>query len=101
MNGWPKIGVLGVLLVVTSCVPRLQEVRVPPERIYQKGYSFVPLNEKGWLIAGRNPYQVAIGKSGGGPDETLAIQTALIKLPAFTTSEEFVHLVREGQEKDT
>src|SRR2546426_12068034 len=98
MNRWSNFGILGFLLVVAACTRiQLQEVRVPPERIYQKGYSFLPLNEKGWLIAGRNPYQVAIGKSGEGPDETLAIQTALIKLPAFTTNEEFVRLVREGQ----
>ena len=80
--------------------PRLQEVQVPPERISQKGYSLVPLNEKGWLIAARNPYQLTIGKYGESRDETLAIQATLIKLQPFTTSEEFVRLVKEGQAKD-
>ena len=104
MNSLPKLGILGALLVVTACAPmqpRLQEVQVPPERISQKGYSLVPLNEKGWLIAGRNPYQLAIGKYGESTDETVAIQATLIKLPAFTTGEEFVRLVKEGQAKDT
>jgi hypothetical protein len=59
--------------------PRLQEVQVPPERISQKSYSLMPLNEKGWLIAGRNPYQLALVKRGESTDETLAIQATLIK----------------------
>ena len=104
MNSLPKLGILGALLVVTACAlmqPRLQEVQVPPERISQKSYSLVPLNEKGWLIAGRNPYQLALVKRGESTDETLAIQATLIKLPAFTTSEEFVSLVKVGQAKDT
>jgi hypothetical protein len=96
-----QTGILGFLFVVTSCAPRLQEVQVPPERIFKKGYSLVPLNEKGWFIAGRNPYQLDMGKSGEGPDETVIIHAVLVRLPPFTTSEEFVHLVKEGQAKDT
>jgi hypothetical protein len=61
----------------------------------------MPPNEKGWLIAGRNPYQLEIGKRGESTDETLAIQTWLIKLPEFTTSDSFVSLIKEGQVKDT
>jgi hypothetical protein len=75
--------------------------RFSSHRIYQKGYSLVPVNEKGWLIAGRSPYQVVIIKYGESTDETLAIQTSLIKLPTFTTSEEFVRLIKDGQVKDT
>lgn len=101
MKRLPWLGLLVVLLVVAACAPRLQEVQVPPERIFRNGYSLVPLNERGWFIAGGNPYQLGIGKSGEGPDETLAIQAVLVKLPAFTTSEEFVRLVKEGQVKDT
>ncbi len=82
-------------------LPPSPEIQIPPERISQNGYSLVPLNEKGWLIAGRNAYQLAIGKRGENPDETFAIQAIPFRLSAFKTNEEFVSMVREGQENDT
>ena len=91
-------------LAVTSCAPmppRLQEVQVPPERITQTGYSFVPLNEQGWLIAGRNPYQVSLVRRGENPDETFAIQATPIKLPTFKSREDMVRVIKEEQTKDT
>lgn len=91
-------------LAVASCVstqPRGKEVRIPPERIFQKGYSVLPLNEEGWVIGRRNPYQLVLGKYGKNPDETFSISAIFVKLPAFKTSEEFVRIVKEGQAKDT
>ena len=99
-----KFGVLCITLVITSCAsmqPSLPEVQIPPERISQKGYSLVPLNEKGWLIAGRNAYQLALVKRGENPDETFAIQAIPFRLSAFKTNEDFVRLIKEGQAKDT
>lgn len=95
---------LCIALLITSCAsmqPRLIEVQIPPERISQKGYSLVPLNEKGWLIARKNAYQLTIGKRGGNPDETFIIQAISFKLPEFKTSEEFVRFIKEGQLNDT
>jgi hypothetical protein len=99
-----KVGMVCAAWVVASCAsmqPRLPEVQLPPERISQKGYSLVPLNEKGWLIVGRNAYQMALAKHGENPDETFAIQAILFRLSAFKTNEEFVRLIKEGQVKDT
>ena len=99
-----RLGMLCTALVVTSCTsmqPSFPEVQIPPERISQKGYSLVPLNEKGWLIGGRNSYQLALGKRGENPDETFAIQAILFRWPVFKTNEELVRLINEGQAKDT
>jgi hypothetical protein len=99
-----RFGMLCTALVITSCAsmrPQLPEVQIPPERILQKGYSLVPLNEKGWLIAGRNAYQLALVRRGENPDETFAIQAIPFRLSAFKTNEEFVRLIKEGQVKDT
>jgi len=99
-----KFGMLCAAFVLTSCAsvqPRVPEVQIPPQRITQKGYSLVPLNEKGWLIAGRNAYQLALAKRGENPDETFAIQAIPFRLSAFKTSEEFVRLIKEGQAKDS
>jgi len=99
-----RIVILCTTLVITSCAslrPQMPEVQIPPERISQKGYSLVPLNEKGWLIAGRNAYQIALVKRGESPDETFAIQALPFRLPTFKTHEEFVTIIKEGQAKDT
>ena len=91
-------------MAIAACAPlqpRLQELQLPPDRIVQKGYSLMPLNEKGWLIAGRNQYQVALAKLGTNQDETFAIQGMPFKLPEFQSKEEFISLIKEGQAKDT
>ncbi len=99
-----RFGMLCVALAVTSCVsthPRGTEVRIPPERISQKGYSVLPLNEEGWVINRRDSYQLVLGKYGKNPDETFSLWAVLARLPAFKTSEEFVRIAKEGQAKDT
>lgn len=101
MSRWTKTSLLLVVLLTAACAPRFQEVRLPPERMNQTGYSFVPLNEKGWFIGGRNAYQLAMGKAGDATYETFAIQAVLVKMSPFTTSEDFLRLVHEGQIQDT
>ena len=89
---------------IAACTPmqtRLQELDVPPQRIVQKGYSLMPPNENGWLIARRNQYQLDLVRRGANEDESIAIQAAPVRLPEFTSTEEFVRLVKEGQAKDT
>ena len=44
-----------------------QDIQVPPGRLFQKGFSLTPLNEKGWKITERNPYQLTLDKPGGNP----------------------------------
>lgn len=99
-----KMAMLCATVLVASCAstrPQLAEIQVPPERIIQKGYSLVPLNEKGWMVAERNGYQLALGRQGDNPDETFVIQAIPFKLPAYKTMDEFVSQIKEGQIKDT
>ena len=98
------MGTLCAALLVASCVatqPRGQEVELPPKRLLQEGFSFVPLNEEGWVINQRKSNLIILGKYGKHPDQTFAISAGLIWLPPFKTTEEFVRLVKEGQAKDT
>lgn len=89
------------LLGCASSPPQLQELPVPPQKINQPGYSFLPLNEKGWFAGPRNQYQVALVKRGNQTDETFAIQGIASKLPEFVSTDDFVQLVKQGQAADT
>ena len=102
-----KLGMLYAALAVASCAavqPRFpekfQEVQIPPERISQKGFSLVPLNETGWVITGRSASQLALGKLGKTPEENVVIRAILFKLPPFKTNEEFVRLIKEAEAKN-
>lgn len=89
---------------IISCAamqPKFQDVNVPPEKISLMGFSFLPLNEKGWKILGRNQYQIALAKYGENQDETFAIQTIPTKLPTYKTEDDLALIVKEGQIKDT
>ena len=91
-------------LILTACAPmqpRLSELPIPPSRLVQKGYSLMPPNEKGWLVAGRNEYQLALVKGGSNPDETTAIQAMPFRIMNFETTDELVRLIKDGQAKDT
>jgi hypothetical protein len=99
-----KMAMICITLLVASCAstrPQLAEIQVPPERIKLNGYSLVPLNEKGWIVADRNGDQLALGRQGDNPDETFVIQAIPFKLPAYKTKDEFVSQIKEGQIKDT
>lgn len=83
-------------MTMASCATfQPQEVKMPPEKLSQKGYSLVPLNEKGWLIVERSAYDVTLLKQGVTPDEVFAIQAMPYKLPVFKTREEFARLIKE------
>lgn len=97
-----QLWILWSVLLLSSCAsiqPRFQEIQVPPERISQKGFSLVPLNEKGWLwpTVGRDPYRLTLGKQGDHPDETFAIEADVGRFPEFKSNEEFLRLVKEGE----
>ncbi len=61
----------------------------------------MPLNEKGWLIVGRNRYQLTLAKEGANTDESIIIQATPFRLLEFRSTEEFVRLIKEGQARDT
>ena len=103
MKHLQKVVMLCAFFVLASCAatrPLPPEVKLPPERIVQNGYSLMPLNEPGWMIGKRDKYQSFLVKLGANPDETFAIQGMMSKLTTFNTNAEFVQLVKEGQVKD-
>ncbi|ATX80421.1 hypothetical protein Ga0123461_2015 [Mariprofundus aestuarium] len=90
--------------VFAGCAPKrhnLQPVDSPPKTIVQNGFSFLPLDEKGWYILGRMPHAVALAREGTSTDETHAIQGKLFKFPTFASDEAFVRAVKKGQANDT
>ncbi|HYA20608.1 MAG TPA: hypothetical protein VEG25_08195 [Burkholderiales bacterium] len=94
-------GILSASFLVGSCSsmrPTTQEIPVPPERIVQKGYSFVPLNEKGWAVTARNESDVTLGKRGENPDETIVIAANVIAIAPFKTKsqDQFVRWFKEN-----
>lgn len=104
MKQLQKIIVLCAALVLAACAakrPPLPEVKIPPERMLQNGYSVMPLNENGWVVVARNAYQFSLAKPGENPDETFAIRAMLSRIDTFNTTEDFVQQIKEGQIKDT
>jgi hypothetical protein len=102
-----KLGILCAALAVASCAPvqprfpeKFQQVQIPPERISQKGFSLVPLNEKGWVITGRSASGLVLGKVGETPEENVVIRAILFKLLPFKTNEEFVRVIKEAEAKN-
>ncbi|HUL13461.1 MAG TPA: hypothetical protein VLU73_15010 [Methylococcaceae bacterium] len=106
MNLSRQLGILLSVLLLSSCAslqPRLQEVQVPPDRFFLKGFSLMPLNEQGWFIIERNPDRAVLAKQGDKPDETLAIEADLLKggSPMLNSNEEFVLLIKETEARNT
>lgn len=93
------LAVLGVCLVVAACSPlqsRANEVQQPVQRIIAKGFSFVPPSEAGWKTSRVDESWIRVGKFGEGPDETLFLDARLVRLPRYSSSEEFRRIVGEG-----
>jgi hypothetical protein len=97
-----QFAVLGSVLVLSSCAS-IQEVQIPPERFSQKGFSFMPFNEKGWFIAARNPQRAVLVKRGDNPDETFAIEANAFsgQSPTLESGEEFARLIKEFELNNT
>lgn len=107
MKSSKRLAMLTLLALVSPAYAQMapgpqdmQDIQVPPGRLFQKGFSLMPLNEKGWQINQRNPYQLMLDKPGGNPDEALMIQALVIKLPPFKSNEELVQQVKEVQVND-
>ena len=69
--------------------PAMEEVQLPPQRIVQKGYSILPLNEPGWLVGYRNQEKLVLGKRASDPDENFVIRSFAEVLPPLKSEEEF------------
>lgn len=70
---------VGCVAVQGGMVP---EIRLPPKRVEQLGYSMLPLPDPGWRVLRRTPTLLAIGKAGRQEDETLAIQAGTYNVRA-------------------
>ena len=99
-----KLGILCAAFAIASCAPiqprfpeSLPEVQIPPQRISQRGFSLLPLNEKGWLVFRRSVSELGLGKFGETPEENVVIRAIFFKLPPFKTNEEFVRLIKETE----
>ncbi len=82
-----------VTLLGVACAsvrPTMEEVPLPPQRISQKGYSLVPLDEAGWLIGYRDAEKLVLGKRASDPDENMIIRAFAEVLPPLKSEEEFV-----------
>lgn len=91
-------------LMLIGCGPKkpnLQEVATPPKPLIQKGFSFTPLDERGWYILGRNSFNIALARQGNSKDETRAIQGMVLKSNTFKSDDAFVQAVKKAQANDT
>lgn len=97
---------LASALILSSCastqsMQSMQAVQVPPERLVLKGYSFIPLNEQGWLVRVRNPHQVVMGKLGASADESIGIVARkYVEKSPLQSSEEIVRQLEEIEQKN-
>lgn len=89
--------------LLTACGPRLAqmpELPQPPQRIAQYGYSFMPPDEKGWHVAGRDGNRIVLGRFGSSPDETVAILAGNTAGARLETRAAFERYVRQQMAKD-
>ena len=87
-----------VVLVLAGCqTAQPPELPVPPQRIFQNSYSFMPPAEFGWRVLVRGGQNLALARRGRNPDETYAIQGRVFpKLPAYASEEDYVELIRRA-----
>ncbi len=82
---------------VAACAPLpVRELRLPPERIVQNGYSVVPLDEPGWILLGRNLETFVLGKRASDPDENFIVRGFVRVAPALSSEEEFVGFAKSA-----
>lgn len=87
------IYVLAGLLSITACAPvtpRLEALELPPKRSVHIGFSLMPPNETGWLVAPYRPQLLVLGKRAGHPDENTVLRAFTVVLPEFSSRDEFM-----------
>ena len=99
-----KIVAVFVIVGLMACAPmqpmqKLQQVQLPPQISYHRGFSLVPLNEPGWFIFERHYNTLVLSKSGNIPDETYAIQAGVRGLLSVASLNEFINVVKEEESR--
>ncbi len=87
-------------LLLAACAPRMTELPQPPERLSQYGYSFMPLDEPGWKVGGRDGQRIILGRIGQSPDATVVIMAGNAPIPHFTSRAGFESYVRDKIHSD-
>lgn len=99
-----RLGALSVALVLLaagcSTQPRLRELGQTPQRVAQRGYSFLPPAEAGWVEALRNPQRVLLGKFGAHADENFTIHALTVEARAASRGADLARFVKQDQAKD-
>ncbi|HZP94093.1 MAG TPA: hypothetical protein VFB20_14605 [Burkholderiales bacterium] len=102
MNARTPIAVVALLILAGCGGPSLKpgELELPPKRLEQRGFSFLPPNEPGWLIAQRSPQLLALAKPGAMEGDTSTVQAAYLPLPQFDSAQELTRYVKNAREKE-
>lgn len=88
-----QITIVFIIFIITSCVQtnnKYQEMKLPTERSYHRGFSLVPPNEPGWFILSKNRNELALTKEVGQKlNESYVIATFVTRLPQITSQNAF------------
>lgn len=69
---------------------------LPPIRYQQQGFSFVPLDEPGWVIAHQEPELIVLGRYGSEPDDLSMIQAGVMAGDGEKSFDSLVDDLRRG-----
>lgn len=99
-----RIMSVSVVAILLACAPvqlQLQapQVQLPPERSYHRGYSLIPLDEKGWFITQSDHNWLTLIRYGSNPGETYVITTIVWGPPTLSSQSEFINVVKENYTK--
>lgn len=93
-HGW--LVILVGWLVSTAAAIAAQPIANPSERIdVGSTVSFLPSQERGWIVAEKSSQSAALVKRGRKKDQTYVIEVAFDKFPDTSSEEGFFALVRK------
>jgi hypothetical protein len=87
-----------LLFGCASSRPKNGELPNPPQRLQQRGWSFLPPAEDRWFMVQKAPEALVIARVGRLANDTQAIEATLLPMQAFASSLErnrFVKSLRE------
>lgn len=99
----PRIAIVLVVAALGACAtgPNLPKLSASSGRLGIDGATFASPGEEGWYIGLQTPYHLGLIKRGDNPDETIAIEAQLFKVPAAAPGVDFTQAVRDGEDRDT
>jgi hypothetical protein len=91
---------LTVLLAAACTTPKLKDGQLPdpPQRLKQRGLSFLPPAESDWWIAQKGADTLVIARIGRLEGDSHAIEASLVPLPAFASTLERNRHIRSLRE---